>query len=113
MLLTYDEYTGLGYTSVPEAAFERYATMAAQTAKKHTLGRLRPAGLSDVNKRGLCELTELFYRDATSGIVGAVSGFSNGRYSESYAVPEAQAIDALAADIIGLYFTPEQLCRWL
>lgn len=113
MLLTYDEYTGLGYTSVPEAAFERYAAMAAQTAQKHTLGRLVPAGLSDVNKRGLCELSELFYRDATGGIAGAISGFSNGRYSESYAAPEAQTVGTLAAEIIGLYFTPEQLCRWL
>lgn len=113
MLLTYAEYKAMGYTSIPDALFERYEAMAEQTAQKYTMGRLTPTNITDTNKRGLCELVDLLYLDATSGFTGPVSSFSNGRYSESYAVGEALTVSEAVVNIIGLYFAPNQLCRWL
>lgn len=113
MLLTYDEYGAMGYTSIPDALFERYEAMAEGEAQKYTRGRLNAQNITETNKRGLCELADLFYTDATEGITGPVSSFSNGRYSESYAVGIAHTVNEMVVNIIGLYFTPNQLSRWL
>lgn len=113
MLLTYAEYEDMGYTSIPDALFERYEATAEQTAQKHAMGRLTPENVTDTNKRGLAELAELFYLNATEGITGPVSSFSNGRYSESYAVGTAHTVDEMVVNLIGLYFTPDQLSRWI
>lgn len=111
MLLTYEDYTGLGYSSIPADSFERWKAKAELTAKKYTMGRLNASTLDDNGKRGLCELAELFYSDGASGVkYGPVTSFSNGRYSESY---EPRTVDELAAYIIGLYFPPDLTCRWL
>lgn len=113
MLLTRDEYEAMGYTSIPGTFFSRYEAMAEQTAQKHTLSRLTPDNITDTNKRGLCELADLLYLDATNGFTGPVSSFSNGRYSENYAVGEARTAGEAIINIIGIFFTPDQLCRWI
>ena len=113
MLLTYNEYGAMGYTSIPDALFERYEAMAEGEAQKYTMGRLNTQNITETNKRGLCELADLLYGDATGGFTGPVSSFSNGRYSESYAVGEARTVSEAVVNIIGLYFAPDLLCRWL
>ena len=113
MLLTRDEYVEFGFTSIPDVLFERYEAMAEGEAQKYTMGRLNAQNITETNKRGLCELADLLYGDATGGFTGPVSSFSNGRYSESYAVGPARTVDKAIVNIIGLFFTPDQLCRWL
>ena len=113
MLLTYAEYEDMGYTSIPDALFERYEAMAEGEAQKYTMGGLNAQNITETNKRGLCELADLLYGDATGGFTGPVSSFSNGRYSESYAVGPARTVDEMVVNLIGLYFTPDQLSRWI
>lgn len=113
MLLTYDEYGAMGHTSIPDALFERYEALAEGEAQKYTMDRLNAQNITETNKRGLCELADLLYGDATGGFTGPVSSFSNGRYSESYAVGEARTMDGAVANIISIFFTVNQACRWL
>ena len=112
-MITYIEYTNFGYSLIPEAEFERYAARAFLTAIKYTFNRLDKDNLTEYNKRGLCELAELFYSDAKQ-INKPLLSFQNGNYSEMYGLPSTtniQTIDDNAYAIVRTYFTSEQLCR--
>jgi len=110
MLVSLAEYTERGYATCPPSEFTRYELMAEQRVMRYTQGRAA-ANITDENIYGVCELIELLYADTNGSLqTGAVTSFSNSRYSESYATPTAKSVDERAADIIANYFTAEQ--RW-
>jgi len=106
MLITYGEYKELGYSGVGKKEFSRLEARAELTVGKFTFGRVGSGNMTEANKRGVCELVR-FYKETETR--GRLTGFSNEGYSESYAAPQND--NARAAEIMGLYFTPEQLYR--
>ena len=113
IFITYEEYVALGYTLVPEAKFARFETMARVTVTRFTQDRVAADTLTTENKRGVCELIDLFYGyfnpDAVSP--GAITGFTNKSYSESYAAGDAPTFDARVDSVIANYFTQAERFR--
>lgn len=132
--VTFDEYMALGYSAVPIEQFTRWEMRAESVVRKHTFNRITSADLrppdsandetkriATMNQMGVCELIDAFFAHseqtkAVYGDAGApISSFSNEGYSESYAnsssTDSTQAINAKIGEIIGAYFTQEQLYR--
>jgi hypothetical protein len=100
---------------------------AGHMVESWTLGRVTDeslnAGATDRmlaqrNKRGVCEIADLLFRQATFGIGDAgvsISGFKNEGYSETFANTGAEEsgmmIERAVMRILDVYFTPEQVCR--
>ncbi len=115
--ITYEQYTGLGYSAVPQASFKRWALMAEQTVRRHTFDRITDDNITEANRCGVCEIMDALYgqhQTVSGGESGQpVNSFSNQHYSESYASPEEmqKAADRTVAQTLGIFFTPEQLYR--
>jgi len=63
-MITLAEYKKLGYRLIPEdGEFMRYMAKAWLTACKYTFNRITAKKLSEYNRRGICELAELYYCD--------------------------------------------------
>ena len=113
MYITFDVYEALGYSLVPELAFERFEAMARLTADRLTMNRLRNATLSDDNKRGVCELIDLHYSDMNpeQAQMGALASFTNMDYSETYATAPTKTLGERIDLVIANYFTRAQRYR--
>ncbi len=117
MLITYGDYTGLGYNVIPETAFPRYEALARKAVDKFCFQRVTAESIQEDNKRGMCELAELYYFDKNPQEDDAnkvVASFSNNGYSESYAskgTAPAKTLETKVYEVIGLFFTAEQLYR--
>ena len=113
-MITLAEYKKLGYRLIPEdGEFMRYMAKAWLTACKYTFNRITAKKLSEYNRRGICELAELYYCDDKQ-INKPVTSFQNEGYSETYGLPgnvNAQTIEEKAYAIMKIYFTKEQLFR--
>jgi len=114
MYVTYREYQNLGYSLIPENEFSRYATMAEKSAgrfipknKKDKRGRI---AVTKDNKRGLCEIADLYYGEK-SQTNRKIAGFSNENYREQYFEGARLSIREQVREILGIYFTQEQLYR--
>lgn len=128
MYVTFEEYAGFGYDSVPESKFERYVLKSGYMVEKWTLNRVTDAILNsgdetidtdirkriEWNKRGLCEITELIYANENP-VLGesgaAIKSFSNEGYSETLAGMSQDEFDQRLLHILSTFFTQEQLCR--
>ncbi len=112
--LTQGQYSGLGYSTVPVAEFDRYEAMAEQYVRAHTFDQLSDNDITAANRRGVCELMDMLYKDEHQ-LNKPVLSFSNGSYSETYGLPSqekgVQNTQAKAAGIVALYFTPIQRYR--
>jgi hypothetical protein len=117
MYVTYDQYTAMGYYAIPEYDFPRWALKAEQTVRSNTFDRITDENITELNRAGVCEIAETLYAVkrvlAVNEAGQIVSSYTNHKYAESYVTPaEAQAaFDRLMADILDIYFTPEQLYR--
>ena len=129
MYVTYNDYTELGYSIVPKEAFVRYAAKAEAIIRKYTFDRIADADLypeesadaekrriAEMNRRGVCELAELFYLQdqRTIGESGAaIKSFSNEGYSETLDTSEhdEMAVQNKTVSIVRTYFTAAQLYR--
>lgn len=129
--MTYAQYTALGYGAVSQEAFPRYEAMAQQTVRKYTQNRISDADLhppggadeaqsrvAEMNRRGVCEIIDALYAhyNPSSDFAKArtpLAGFSNGKYSESYAAGDGKdrGVDARIRAFLSIYFTAEQLWR--
>lgn len=117
MLVTYEEYQGLGYGKVSEELFERYERLAAAYVLHRVFSRIEKDEDNPIwqqNRIGLCELIDARY--ATDiGENAALSSFSNSRYSEVYLSVNASRIktpEDIYNAIIELFFTAEQRSRY-
>ena len=111
--ISFTEYTTLGYTLITKESFKRYIAKAILTAVRFTFERLTDKNITEHNKRGICEIAELFYSDDKQ-INKPLSGFTNNNYSESYGLSsaeQAKTIEDRAYSIMQIYFTCEQLYR--
>ena len=104
MLLTYEEYTALGYAQ-PEAAFGRLEPMAETMVGRYTSGRVTPDGITEMGKRGVAEIVEVLSADGG----GALRSFSNGKYGESY--ERSKTADELILDLVACCFPPDDVWR--
>jgi len=126
--ITFEDYKALGYDIAPEGRFERYTARAEAVVRKYTFARIEamhpPESATDeqkriaeLNRRGMCELTDLYYlADNPNGEkareMQAVTSFSNGGYSETRAGAGTNTEAQMGiAEIMSLFFTPEQLYR--
>ena len=124
--ITHEDYTELGYAAVPKPQFPRYEARAELTVRKYTFDRVTDmAGesrLAEMNRRGMCELVELYYladnpRSTEAQARQVITGFRNKDYSETYLGSDrgdqqtAAPAQLTVADIIATYFTPEQRYR--
>jgi hypothetical protein len=118
MYLTYQQYTDLGYNAIPEAAFSRWEAHAEQLVRNYTNNSITDATVTEINQRGICEIMDALYKSdkVLLGSEGGqpVTGFSNQKYSESYAAPkDVQALaDNTIQRILQVYFTQEQRRKW-
>ena len=134
MYVTHEEYTRLGYDTVSEDKYPRYAVMADQTVRRYTQNRISVADMNpptsakkdvrytaETNRRGVCELVDLFFLQNNPSSDAAVAkqpvaSYSNRNYSENYAMPSydggaVATIDQQVADVIATFFTAEQKWR--
>ena len=113
-MITLAEYKKLGYSIMPEGGeFTRYMAKAWLTARKYTFDRINVKKLSEYNRRGICELAELYYCDDKQ-INKPVLSATNQNYTEVYGLPSQtniQTAEDRAYEIIRTYFTREQLYR--
>lgn len=110
MYIEYMDYLELGYTLVSDEQFDRYERMACKAVEKETFERVDSTNITDDNKRGICELIDLYYNESNQ-LNKPVVSFSNNGYSETYGNSNQRAIANKVSDIIKLYFTYEQLYR--
>jgi|GEM_PF-6973736 len=121
MYVTFEDYIALGYSAADKSAFDRLSIRAEQIVRKHTFNRIEDDTITEIGKRGVCEIIDLEYIKPKNMTVSndegeVLTGFSNGSYSESFAsgsqVADAiNAIDASVIDIINTYFTADELWR--
>jgi hypothetical protein len=118
MYVSYGEYTGFGFSAVLENEFNRYETRAAKAADKYCFNRLSAETLTEDNKKGICEITELFYFEDNPQLNKTnkiVSSFNNNGYSENYKIQSAKStevgVEGRIRDLMRLFFTKEQLYR--
>ncbi|MCL2772345.1 MAG: hypothetical protein FWD71_03255 [Oscillospiraceae bacterium] len=109
MYITYGDYQNLGYSSVPREEFKRYSNMAEKTARRFAAGH-KVAYVSCDNKRGLCEIADLYYAERNQ-LNRPVSGFSNENYREQYFQGDQVSFARQVWELLCMYFTPEQLYR--
>ena len=120
MYITSEDYVALGYTVVPEAQFDRYQARAEAAVRRLTQNRIE--ALSETNKRGVCEIMELYFLgdNPNSELARArlpITSFKNQHYSETRLGSDRGDQKAAAphqmtvADVMNLYFTPDQLFR--
>ncbi len=112
--VTYEQYSELGYSAVPQESFTRWAIMAEQTVRKYTFNRITDENITDMNRCGVCEIMDVLYDLRISQSPGQpITSFSNQHYSESYASPtETQtAANNVIMGFMSTYFTQEQLYR--
>jgi len=113
-MMTYKEYKKLGFSLIGENEFERYITKAFLTTEHYTPNYdFTKRKLTPNNRRGVCEIAELYYCDDKQ-INKRVLSFSNEGYTESYGLPgnaNIQTVEEKAYEIMRIYFTKEQLCR--
>ena len=120
MYVTIDDYKELGYTAVPDMQFARYQMRAEAAVRRYTQDRIRDP--TEQNKRGVCEVMDLYYlgdnpnSDEARAKLPIVS-FKNQGYSETRLGSDrgdqkaATPTQMTVADVMALYFTPEQLYR--
>ncbi|WP_066689073.1 head-tail connector protein [Christensenella intestinihominis] len=129
MYVTHEDYTELGYNVVPKETFIRYEAKAEAVVRKYTFDRitdesLHPEGTADaeerriaeMNRRGICELAELFYlqgKSVTGESGAAIKSFSNEGYSETLDTSghDEVTVQRKTVNIVRTYFTAEQLYR--
>jgi len=110
MYITYGDYKKLGYTLIPKAEFSRYAAMAAKSVRRFISGKSKDIKNNKDNKRGLCEIAELYYGEKNPAN-RRLAGFSNDTYREQYFEGARLSLREQIWEIIGMYFTQEQLYR--
>ena len=110
-MITYKEYKNLGYTAVPKDQYARYADMAKNSVMKYTTRRLwESAAFSDDNKRGFCEICDLYYAEINQTGKRIVS-FSNDSYKEQYSSEPVVSLEKRIYKIMLIYFRRDQLYR--
>lgn len=112
-MITYTEYAKLGYSTIPKDEFSRYEAKAALTAHKYTFGRLNRTKLTESNRRGICELADLYYSE-DNNLNRKVSGFTTNKYSETWAVRGGDSLPSAeqsAYALMQIYFAAELLYR--
>ena len=125
--MSYEEYVALGHEIVPMERFAPYLARAEAVVSCHTRGRIAsmqpPEGANPMvegqcklNRRGVCELVDLFYladnpRSDAAMSRRAVAGFHNQKYGESYVDGAGVAGMRTVADVMRTYFTRDQLWR--
>ena len=124
MYITYGDYKKLGYTLIPKAEFSRYAAMASKSIKRFISGKSKNIkDIKDIknskdsintfskdNKRGLCEIAELYYGEKNPAN-RRLAGFSNDTYREQYFEGARLSLREQIWEIMSMYFTQEQLYR--
>jgi len=111
--ISFTEYTTFGYLLISKNDFKRYIAKAILTAVRFTFERLTEYNITEHNKRGICEIAELYYKTENQ-IDLPLSGFSNNGYSEQYVNPASattQTVKEKAYGIMQIYFTSAQLFR--
>ena len=111
MLLTYGEYTALGYSRT-EAEFLRFEPVAAGRVARYTSGRVTAGNISDLGRRGVCEIIEALSSGDVNGggsAGGALRSFSNLGYGESY--ERALTADEAIAELCAVCFGPDAAWR--
>lgn len=138
--ITYEMYTGRGFTALDEDRFSLYITRAGLYIQEITFGRITwlfsppsipdggedatppPIGvfddLTERNIRGICDLADLFFRNeaAISPETGAaIISFTNEGYRETYEggarAGSGTLFDSRLERILQTYFTTAQLSR--
>ena len=125
--MSFEEYTEMGYDSIPEQRFYRYICKAGSIIETNTLGRVTDEFLNSEdsdqqlvkkNKRGICEVADLVYDfdNVATGESGAkIKSFSNEGYSETFVdkstTDAKQSFSQNLKDILSTFFTTEQLSR--
>lgn len=113
MYVTFEQYAELGYSLVPENEFARWEAMSGQFVRKHTFDRVTDSGITESNRRGVCEIADIYYSDANQ-LNRPIASFSNENYSESYGIPSRLDIPTTTERVTGVlktYFTADQLWR--
>jgi hypothetical protein len=105
-MITYEEYSGLGYSKVASGVFPRYAAYAENLAVVLTQHRLNKVQLTERHKRGLCELIDVHYDTIDKA---GIKSFQNGEYSETY--DEKAGKGNRIMEIMVLYFEPDLVWR--
>ena len=110
-LITYGEYTELGYESVSEKDFGRFLALAESALRQHTFGRIT-GDLTLKGRYALCELIDVFFADNSRGSAH-LTAFSNEGYSEKYAEHErlVRTAGERAKDIINRFFDKDEVWR--
>ena len=129
MIVTFKEYKAFGYDLIPKKVFPKIITRAGLTVEQRTLGRVTeewlanpgadiPPELVKRNKRGICEIADLYFtlQNKPVGEAGAViKSFSNEGYSETLADTTGESsrlvLENDVAAVMDIFFTPEQLFR--
>jgi len=83
--------------------------MAEKIARRFAAGH-KIAQVSYDNKRGLCEIADLYYAEKNQ-INRPVAGFSNENYREQYFQGEQVSLARQVWELMSMYFTKEQLYR--
>ena len=111
IMVTYKEYKNLGYSAVPKEQYARYADMAKSSVMKYTNRRFwRADKLSHENKRGFCEICDLYYCEINQ-TDRKLAGFSNDNYREHYFGEDRLSLNKRIYFTMQIFFTREQLCR--
>ena len=113
MYVTYRDYQKLGYSAIPENDFPRYAAMAAKSVKRFISGKNKDKAKNKFNKdnkRGLCEIADLYYGEKNQ-TNRQIAGFTNDDYREQYFEGARLSLREQIWEIMGMYFTQEQLYR--
>ena len=111
MYITYRDYQNLGYSVIPESEFSRYANMSEKVARRFMAGyTINAINITDENKRGLCEIADLFYAEQNQ-INRPLAGFGNDNYREQYFEGLHLSLPEQVWNIVRIYFTREQLYR--
>lgn len=120
MYVKYSDYILLGYSIVPENEFPRFQAMAEQIIRRHTSNRITDDNITEMNKRGVCEIIDEYYIDKNPQVDNenkVLASFTNEGYNEVY-VPRKQAsADTIkttkeaVVELIYDFFTAEQWYR--
>jgi len=131
-IITFQEYTDFGFSTIPENVFERWITEAFWIVERWSFGRVYPFEMAEDdpteyadpilverNKRGICAVADLVYgKNALSSATASgaqLKGFSNEGYSETYATMTPGDIEDQFNNelmrVMFMYFTQYQLHR--
>jgi len=110
MIINYSDYINLGYSMIPEKEFARYSVMAERTARRFADFETDACGVSDDNRRGICEIADILYAEKNQ-LNRPLAGFANEKYRESYAAGRRFDPGEKIWEIMAAYFSRGQLYR--